>query len=142
MSVKGQYTPDKLVTGEQFYIGGATTVRGYPEMEFLGDYGYNATIEIRTPVFPFPSGLRVPKDEGLLKDKLQLVYFCDFGHAFLRDPLVGEKKRKSLLGAGAGFRLNLWRKFFISVDWAKPLAPNPSDDKKDKVHIWTHFDVF
>jgi hemolysin activation/secretion protein len=37
INARGQYTADKLVAGEQFYIGGADTVRGYPELEYMGE---------------------------------------------------------------------------------------------------------
>jgi len=51
LSARSQYSPDKLVSGEEFYIGGMDTVRGYPELEYMGDYGYNVSAELRTPVF-------------------------------------------------------------------------------------------
>jgi hemolysin activation/secretion protein len=135
VSGRTQYTPDKLVAGEQFYIGGQDTVRGYPELEYMGDYGYNFNLELRTPVY------LVPK-KAKLYDKIQMVYFWDFGKGYLRDALVGEKKSESLMGAGWGLRISPWKNFYLRLDWGFPLDPKPSDKSKSTVHIWAHIELF
>lgn len=128
-----QYSPDKLVAGEQFYIGGADTVRGYPELEYMGDYGYNVNVELRTPLWLLPKSIQ---------DRVQFVYFWDFGQGYLRNALVGEEKSKSLMGAGWGLRLNLWKNFYLKADWGFPLDPQPSDKSKSTAHLWAHWDLF
>ncbi len=45
----GQGTGDMLVPGEQFGIGGASSVRGYDERELTGDSGAAAAIELWSP---------------------------------------------------------------------------------------------
>ena len=45
----GQFTRDALVPGEQFGLGGASTVRGYADRELAGDRGLVASIELTTP---------------------------------------------------------------------------------------------
>lgn len=51
-----QYSPDALISGEQFGLGGASTVRGTSERPISGDRGLLGTLEISTPdVYP---GLR------------------------------------------------------------------------------------
>ena len=141
LTAKGQYTSDKLVSGEQFYIGGADTVRGYPELEYMGDYGYVANFELRTPAFIFPESFKITNERKPLRDALQFVYFCDYGQAWLREPLVGERETKSLWGAGVGLRLNLWDNFYIRADWARPIQPEPSDGADNKIHLWAHLDL-
>ena len=47
--INGQYTNDPLVPGEQYGIGGATTVRGFAEREFANDRGYSGSVEIYYP---------------------------------------------------------------------------------------------
>jgi len=42
-----QVSLNKLVTSEQFFIGGADSVRGFFPGEFIGDDGYAATAELR-----------------------------------------------------------------------------------------------
>lgn len=44
--VEGQWTPDALVSAEQFGLGGASSVRGYRERELGGDSGLLASVEL------------------------------------------------------------------------------------------------
>ena len=134
LSMRGQYTADKLVAGEQFYIGGGDTVRGYPELEYMGDYGFNANAELRTPLYLLPLKCK-------LRDKIQLVYFYDYGKAFLRNPLIGEKGHDALWSTGWGIRFAPWKNFYLKVDWGFPLGPRTSDNSKSTVHIWAHIDL-
>jgi hemolysin activation/secretion protein len=46
----GQWTPDALVSGEQFGFGGAQSVRGYEERELIGDIGLAASVELSGPL--------------------------------------------------------------------------------------------
>ena len=134
LSARGQYTPEKLVASEQFYIGGADTVRGYPELEYMGDYGYNTSVELRTPIYLLPKKMK-------LRDKLQMVYFFDYGQGYLRAPLVGEQKSQSLMGAGWGLRYNPWKNWYFKLDWGFPIDPQPSDKTKSTIHLWAHVDL-
>ena len=49
LRVNGQFSRDVLVSGEQFGLGGAYSVRGYAEREMLGDSGVAASAELYTP---------------------------------------------------------------------------------------------
>lgn len=49
MRLVGQTTSDKLVPGEQFGIGGASSVRGYEEREITGDSGASGALELISP---------------------------------------------------------------------------------------------
>lgn len=135
VSGKGQYTSDKLVAGEQFYIGGADTVRGYPELEYMGDCGYFVNTEIRTPIFLLPAKME-------LRDKIQMVYFFDYGHGNLWEAVVGERKSQSLMSAGWGIRFQPWKNVYFKLDWGFPLHPRASDNSKSTVHLWAHIDAF
>lgn len=46
-----QWTQQALVSGEQFGLGGAVSVRGYEEREVVGDKGIAASFEVGTPEF-------------------------------------------------------------------------------------------
>ena len=93
-----QWTNDRLPPSEMLRLGGEETVRGYPEGEFLGDYGCTGTLELRTPV-PVPHhGPRSP---------LTAIVFLDGGAGFLRKPLQTEEQKKRLTGVGFGFRWTL-----------------------------------
>ena len=63
----GQMTRDRLVSGEQFGLGGVDSVRGFLEREVVNDNGYRGTMEFYTPDFassvPFmPGGSRLRSD--------------------------------------------------------------------------------
>lgn len=120
----GQWASDSLVAGEQFSIGGADSVRGYPQSEYLGDNGYSLTAEFR--VSP-------------LKDKelLQFAAFMDHGGASVKNPVVGQKKNHTLTGAGGGIRLTLLPyNFNIRVDVGVPIDPSTSSNGKDAVYYF------
>ena len=44
-----QVTRDRLVPGEQFGLGGASSVRGYADRELAGDSGFAMAVEFTTP---------------------------------------------------------------------------------------------
>jgi len=107
----GQASTNSLVATEQFFIGGADSVRGYPQGEFLGDDGYNVSTEAR--ITPFP-------DKGIG----QLVFFVDHGGASIKDPPPGVKKYNHLTGAGFGLRLDIPSYHFNSrFDVGFPVQP-------------------
>lgn len=137
-SLRGQFTDDPLVNSEQISFGGANSIRGFPENDYLADYGWMSTIEVRTPLFLFPSGLKVPYDKEAtpLRDAMQFVYFVDFGEGNLKRPRVGEESDKFLVGAGIGLRFEFWENLRGSLDWGFPVGnEDPSDDSSSTVHI-------
>ena len=106
----GQASTRPLVVTEQFFIGGADSVRGYPPGEFLGDSGYNVSTELR--VSPLPN-----------QDILQLAFFVDHGGVSIKDPPPGVKKSHQLTGAGYGFRLSLPYNINGRFDVGFPVRP-------------------
>lgn len=116
----GQLASDSLVASEQFSIGGADSVRGYPQSEYLGDSGYSATAEAR--VSPFSN-----------KEIVQLALFIDTGGIIVKNPVVGEDKHHALTGAGGGIRFNLPYDINIRADAGFPLLPDKSSEGKDAV---------
>ena len=84
MSCKGQYTQDSLVSGEQFYVGGVDTVRGFPELSYTGDYGYALNAELRTPAFLLPETVKIGNKAIPIRDAVQLVGFLGFWSGFCR----------------------------------------------------------
>lgn len=130
-----QLTSDSLPVPEQFAIGGADSVRGYPVSEYLGDYGYTATLELRFPP-PFIATLTDPVTHRRLKDSLQLTGFLDAGEAFIHKPLPGEHKDRFIMGAGAGVRYNVRDDFTVRLDFGFPVGGRkPSDDSDMTVYL-------
>ncbi len=106
----GQASTRPLVATEEFFIGGADSVRGYPPGEFLGDDGYNVSTEIR--VSPLPD-----------QEIFQLAFFVDHGGVSIKDPPPGIKKYNHLTGGGFGFRLNLPYNINGRFDVGFPIQP-------------------
>ena len=112
----GQYSPYKLVVPEQIYIGGGSTVRGFPLASALGDSGYYLNFEFHIPP-PIIGNLLFFKKAW--KDWLQIVGFLDHGGVFPQSyPDVFE------WGAGFGIRVNGPLKLALSLDVGFPLNHN------------------
>lgn len=117
----GQWASDSLVATEQFSIGGADSVRGYPEAEYLGDHGYSATAEMR--ISPISSK----------KDLMQIALFIDTGGIVVKNPVPGQDDHHALTGGGAGLRFKLPYDFDIRADVGFPLSPSNSSENKDAI---------
>lgn len=85
----GQYTPDQLLPMEQFAVGGAQSVRGYPENTLVRDTGFSASVEVRYPVL---------RDQG--RPTLQLAAFFDVGGAWYNDTPTPDPEFISAPGVG------------------------------------------
>ena len=110
-AVSAQYTTAALVTGEQFGLTGATTVRGFLEREIVRDTGFVANFELYSPNL---AGRLVP-GEGNLRGLL----FYDFSLA-ANNPLIGESHRRiTIASVGAGVRWNIQRNFNLRMDLAR-----------------------
>lgn len=112
LRLSGQYTTEPLIDNEQFAIGGVESVRGYLEAEDLGDIGFNASVEFRSP--SLKSFLGVHPREAYVYS------FYDIGMVSLIDPLPTQTSRDDLQGWGFGFRVSGLAGFDAGFDWARP----------------------
>ena len=118
-----QYTDDALVSGEQFGIAGATSVRGFLEREIVRDTGYFVNLELYTPNL---AGELIP-GEGNLRGLL----FCDLAKA-ANNPLAGEAEQDtSIASIGAGLRWNIQRNFNLRFDLARVMDEGGSKQAGD-----------
>lgn len=132
----GQWTKDNLTSVEQYRLGGAFSVRGYPESDAAGDYGYNLSTEISVPPYFLPKNWEIPFTHKRWYDTLHLVYFLDGGKTFFRERSVESiLKDKFLLGTGFGLRFNLDRNISLSVDLGFPIGDDSVDENQMQVHI-------
>jgi hemolysin activation/secretion protein len=127
-----QYTPDALVSGEQFGIAGVTAVRGFLEREIARDTGYFANLELYSPNL---AGLLVP-GEGNYRGLL----FYDIARA-ANNPLAGEDRQQaSIASIGAGFRWNIQRDFNLRLDLARVMREGGRRKAGDvRAHISVYF---
>lgn len=134
----GQVTSDVLPVPEQFSVGGADTVRGFPQSELLGDYGYTGTLEWRFAP-PFLAERRIPWTSNTkIKEVIQFVGFTDYGRTCRRNALAGENKSEEIYSAGIGARVNLGKNVDVRVDLGFPIGgKEPSDGSGSTTYIQT-----
>ena len=124
-----QHSADRLVPGEQFGLGGASTVRGYGERELAGDTGWLVSVELATP--------RLDGALALAGIDARLLVFADAGqvanHGAL--PCRGQQQRCGLSSLGIGARLG-WRTLHLRLFLAQALQDASATQRQD----WrTHF---
>ena len=121
--VNGQYANRHLFASEAMQIGGLSTVRGYDEGFFLGDYGVNASFEYRFPI-PFLHAILGEKYR-FISDSIQLAGFYDFGlvgNRFQTDAVDGYHHTQYLQSAGVGTVLKLTKYISANLYWGFPIG--------------------
>lgn len=108
--MNGQLTRDMLISGEQFGIGGADSVRGYLEREIINDNGYRGTVEFYTPDF----GNIMPRAGA----RIRALAFYDWGGVKRVRPGVLEIHYQHIASAGLGLRFSRGTTFSFRVDVA------------------------
>jgi hemolysin activation/secretion protein len=95
-----QASGDRLVPGEQFGLGGASSVRGFAERELAGDSGLAASIELVTPRL---AGAALGSGADL-----RLLAFADAGQVLNHGDLGcrAQRTRCALSSLGLGARLD------------------------------------
>jgi len=116
-----QIASHTLASSEQFQLGGADSVRGYPEGDYLADNGAVLNFDWVFPLYIIPKTWKLPGQETPLRHQIEPVFFVDVGGGELKKILPGESKDKFLAGIGGGLRLHF--KFFsLRLDWAKAIG--------------------
>lgn len=132
LHVAGQWSPEPLISNEQFATGGADGVRGYLESAQMGDKGVAATFELRSP--SLHSWL------GKLGQQLMLFAFYDAAHMhqiFQRiENGVAYDTNADLSSTGAGLRFAGLKGMEAALYWAYVLRPLGEIDKGDsRIHF-------
>lgn len=140
-SVQFQLTNNRLTPSQQFYLGGANTVRGYPESEVLVDNAFLANIELHFPTY-FTGNVKLPFSDEPLRQRLQFFTFFDLGFGNLEDPVAGEEPWNRLMGYGVGVRFRLHKKIFARVAFGFPVGQGPSDHRDYQVHFTVRTELF
>lgn len=104
-----QYTRDMLVSGEQFGLGGADSVRGFEERALSDDRGWRGGVELYTPDFGARTGIAGARARGLV--------FYDFGALRRVRPAPGDPPTQSISSAGFGLRFTRGSNLSFRVDW-------------------------
>ena len=134
LALNGQYTQDMLVTGEQFGLGGADSVRGFLEREVTNDWGYRGTTEAYTPDFGGKTGIGGARARALA--------FIDWGGAFRVNPGPGEIATQHIASTGLGMRFSRGTSLSLRVDWAIVLNGDGTQNKGDQMFHFSFSYVF
>ena len=127
-SIGAQWTNEALPSSMRKSLGGFDTVRGYRERQVSGDYGYRASIELRTPLLTnFVPGLE--REQTFLQEnphywgqhRLQFITFADAGQVLLHKPSAGQVKSHELYSVGLGLRTGLTTYAQFTFDVGFPL---------------------
>jgi len=122
-----QLTPDRVAPSEQFRLGGAFSVRGYSEGDYLADYGGLLTNELSVPTYFFPEDWKLPYSSEPLRQQVQAIGFFDFGGGALRHRLNGEDRSKFLAGLGGGVKLHLFDHIYGRAQWGGRIGDKAVD---------------
>jgi hemolysin activation/secretion protein len=120
--IQGQATRNPLINNEQYAGGGASTVRGYLEVDAIADSGWFLTGEIRTPSL-LPSATRQAKgvEEEKTGNEWRFHAFYDGGQLYLNNPLPDQIDLFRLASWGLGTRFTVREEIEGSLEVAWPL---------------------
>ena len=124
LRLTGQEANEPLISGEQFGLGGARSIRGFEEREVIGDSGQYVNLEIWSP---------------FLKYNTRILAFADIGQRDLDEPIAGQESEESLSSIGIGFRWQWRQNLSISCDAAYVTNGATITDSGDEK---IHFNIF
>ena len=125
LTFQGQLSPDKLTPQEEFFLGGVSTVRGYPESDFGADQAVRTSFEYFLPLFFIPIEWKLPLANEPLREQIQWFGFIDHGYGRLRDPAESEHRTRNMLGVGSGFQIRFRKHVTARFEWGVPLHDEP-----------------
>lgn len=105
----GQIASGNLIPSEQLPLGGYQSVRGYDERQESKDSGVLASIELRSPLWPFFWNHK--------SNRFQLLAFLDYGFGANHTPFPKEPKSDWMMGVGPGFRYTFGPYLTARFDW-------------------------
>ncbi|HEY1107492.1 MAG TPA: ShlB/FhaC/HecB family hemolysin secretion/activation protein [Opitutaceae bacterium] len=112
-----QASTGRLLASEQMWLGGAATLRGYPERAYPGDAAWAITQELRSPAWSYPARLLGAEHAC----QLQVLSFLDAGRSYARHATDSDTREPVLLSAGAGLRGRVGQYFDVTFDYGWPL---------------------
>ena len=107
---EAQFSPDALLGSEQFFVGGAQSVRGYSQNARFGDNGLRLSAEYRS--------ILARRDSG--EPWLQISPFLELGYVWFN----GDRfpNQNFLLGTGAGLLINPLPNLDARLDFGIPIV--------------------
>lgn len=124
LSGEAQYSPDQLLSSEEYGLGGKQYGRAFDSSEITGDSGFAGRAELQY-VLPV-------QDDGL--DYAIAYGFGDYGAVYNYESGT-RHGRRSLASAGLGLRVGLFRRIDAGVEVARPFITTPfsTQDREPRV---------
>ena len=121
LGLSGQASSDLLITGEQFGVGGISSLRGFEERSITGDAGQQASVEVWMP--------------PVTSYQIRFLAFIDIASLEFND---GDTT--NLSSAGLGMRWSWKENLNLSLDYGKIVKgggpdTNINQDGDDKLHL-------
>lgn len=131
-----QYSSDLLVPMEQYAVGGADHVRGYPSSYALYDTGGLLSLEYINQIPMI--GDQTAFGEWRWRDLLQLSVFYDHSSGTKNDPLLSEVDGWFQLSTlGVGVRFGIPDQLTSRLQFALPLIDESgNDDEEAQPRLW------
>ena len=126
-----QLSPDRLLPQEQIFLGGAESVRGYPESDYGADQGFILQTEYWIPTHFFPETWHLPWDTVPLRSRLKFLGFFDQGYGRITRPSNSETKSSYLAGIGFGGDFAFRNNLSLRVEWGYRLGDRPATEGGD-----------
>src|SRR5262249_28606571 len=123
--VDAQTSDDALLGIEKFSVGGARTVRGYRENQFVRDNGVVASLELPIPIW---------HDAGR-RPVVQIAPFFDYGRSWDHG---ASRDAEHIASVGIGLRMALVSWLHGELYWGHALnhVPEVGDDlQNDGIHL-------
>lgn len=114
LKADAQYSPDALISAEQFGLGGAESIRGFNERYASNDRGHRSNWEVYTPDVAAGFGAG---DSA----RLRFLGFYDTGRLGRNRRQAGELAHVSLDSIGVGFRFSYRTNLTVKADYAQVL---------------------
>jgi len=112
-----------LPTSEQLQLGGESSVRGYPEGDYLADIGADLDTDWYFPSYFIPSSMQFFGTS--LRNDIEPFVFYDMGGGKLIKANSGERRDQYLSGVGAGIRIRIKGNMYLKLEWAYPTGDKP-----------------
>jgi hemolysin activation/secretion protein len=119
LRLSGQVASGPLIANEQFAAGGPAgdaRVRGYHQVELLGDDAVAGSFELRSPSWNYGDWIR----------QFRMLAFAEGATLWTLDALPGQPSTSYLAGTGLGMRLEFWKHVAGELDWGYPLVSTPN----------------
>lgn len=123
-----QHTDERLISMEQFSLGGMNTIRGYRENQIIRDNAFSISPEVRIPI------LR----DRYTKPIMHLVPFFDYGIGWNAE---GDRDRESIYSLGLGLTYKPTDYVNMSLYWGYAFEDFDIKDDDDLQDYGIHFQI-